>query len=152
MVEKVITFTNANGDYCIRGKMTPQWIARFDGDEDAARQAILDTKMPPDAVDIRVLTDPTFPSSREFRNAWEHAAGHIGVNMSKARVVHVEHINRAKLTLARELLERELLGENVAAERGLLVAINVQGQISSAVNPEVLAQIWPNVLNRFRNG
>jgi hypothetical protein len=91
------------------------------------------------------------PKDREFRNALEKPGMGVPiVNMTKARVIHSDRITGAKRALARDLLEREMEGEDINTEKAQLRAINVQGQINSATTPATLKAIWPTVLDRFR--
>ncbi len=103
--------------------------------------------------DLEILEAASIPQSqpgdREFRNALEKPGmGVPVVNMLKAREIHAERITTAKRLKARDLIEREMMGENVLAEKAALRAIDVQTQIAAAPKPTVLKVVWPVNLSR----
>ena len=87
---------------------------------------------------------------REFRNALvKPGPGAPTLDMSKARLIHAARIYTMRLSRARELIEREFLGESVAVEKAALRAQNVQPQIDAAASPKALSGVWPAGLNRL---
>jgi hypothetical protein len=49
----------------------------------------------PKGREFHVIDPKNLPTDRYFRNAWHCASGVVGVNMDKARDIHLEHL-RAK--------------------------------------------------------
>lgn len=88
-------------------------------------------------------TDPR-PRDRLFRNAFVAADRAVSVDIEKARTIREGHIRTAKREIARELLERESLGDDVTAERAAVAAVPdaVSGDTEEAL------KAWPDALER----
>lgn len=114
--------------------------------------------VPGNATNVEVVEQSDIPGfdatkgilhHHEYRDALEKTGvGPPVISMPKARTIHSGRIDRAKRALARDLIERETIGENVAAEKATLAAVNVQAQINSAATPNALKAIWPASLPR----
>lgn len=121
---------------------------RRDGETDEqfiARRQALD--VPPGATNIIHAEQADLPDF-EFRDAWEHSGGAVGINLTKAIAVQEAKINGAKRLKARELSERELAGENVAAEKAQLQAIDARA-VRTAKDTTELKAAWPSGLDRI---
>ena len=157
---KIIVYDTADGRLNIRGARTAKFLAKFDGDDAAAVQDILDNRMPPDALNVQVLDNPTFPSNRTYRNAWEVSGMNIKVNMPKAREIHAKHIAvgqtagiaRLKVEERNERLKSNTTqADSHAADLVALEALDLNvlaTQIAAAPNPTALSAIWPALVSR----
>lgn len=82
---------------------------------------------------------------RVFRDALEKPGlGLPAVNMAKARVIQTQLIQSAKERKARNLIEQEMLGKNITADKAILRAINKTAQIAAAQTPADLENLWPS--------
>lgn len=144
---KVIIFTRPDGGVSVVNP-APEFMAKFNNETEGLA-AIQAKSIPADATDIETI-DKTLLPDREFRNAWVHSTGPapVTVDMSKAREIQTERINKAKRVLARGLLEREMLGENIITEKATLVAIDMAQAINAAQTPRTLSNVWPPGLVR----
>lgn len=145
MTTKRIIYTRPDGGVSIIGP-APEFIAGFDGTEDEALAFIQAKDVPADAVDAVQVDETIIPTDRTYRNAWRQAGGNISVDMPAARVIHANHIEAAKRKLARDLIEREMMGENVTAEKTALRAIDVGAEITAAQTTDSLKDAWPMAL------
>ncbi len=110
---------------------------------------VLARSIPGDATDVTVVDETALSTDREFRNAWRQFGGVVSIDMPAAREIHAERINAAKRTVARDLVEREAMGEDMTAEKAALRAADVQAQIAAAPNPVALKAVWPLQLPRY---
>lgn len=104
--------------------------------------------VPADATDVEVVDAAAIPADRAFRNAWRRIGGVVSIDMPAAREIHAERVNAAKRALARDLIEREAMGEDVTTEQAALRAADVQAQIAAAPNAAALKAVWPADLPR----
>ena len=87
-------------------------------------------------------------TQREFRGAWEFTRPNIEENLTKARVIQRDRIDRAKTRQVRKLLEREMLGEDITAAKAQLRTVNPQEIVDGAINIAALKSSWPENLSR----
>lgn len=81
----------------------------------AARIAAKDA--PPGATGVAIVDKSSFSSDRTFREAWQHVAGQIVVDMVKARLVH-----RRRLLFLRDLKLRAVTDDlEKAVDDGLTI-------------------------------
>lgn len=92
--------------------------------EDEALQAIIANDLPPEATAHAIIEDSELPQDRKLRNAWVFNGNAVVEDVSKARDLVAERINRLKKFKARELIEREMIGEDVTQEKAALRALN----------------------------
>ena len=119
---------------------------RRDGETDEqfiARRQALD--VPQGATNIIHVEQADLPEF-EFRDAWEHSNGAVIINLAKAVAVQEAKIAGAMRLKARELIERETAGENVAAEKAQLQAIN--SRVTAKDMTELKAS-WPAGLEKI---
>jgi len=157
---KIIMYETADGRLHIRGKRTAHFVNRFSGEtfeeqDDAAAQHIIDNLMPADAINIVAADDPTFPSSKVFRNAWRKAGAVVSVDMPVAREIHAERIAAAQIAeialLKVEERKERLKGNTAQADAHAATVtvldaldLNVLAtRIANAANPMTLTAIWP---------
>lgn len=105
------------------------------------------------AENVEVMEKAQIPQTKQgdraFRNALEKPGmGPPIVNMPKARDIQTKRINEAKRISARDLIEREMMGEDIATEKAALRAMNMLQAINAAQTPEALSVIWPAGLAR----
>lgn len=145
---KCIVIEHPDGTVSIRGGLGPDMLARFNGDVDAALQWILDNKVPEQNPDgVASIVDWTFPPDRTFRRAWRRGVGAVVEDPDECRAVHADRVQAAKRERLRELRDREDDGENVAAERAALRAVNPQAEAASKTPAELRAH-WPAAVER----
>jgi hypothetical protein len=86
------------------------------------------------------------PARDEFRNAWESDGSRIGINMEKARDLHMARIRRVRNAELARLDIEQLRGRDVAAEKQTLRDLPDNLDLSTASTPEALKAIWPSEL------
>ena len=132
-----VCFTQPNGRVAI---MSPA--------EGVPLAQIMSEDVPSDATAIRLCDFAALPANRDFRNAWTDNGTFVTVDLAKARVIQKERIDRARLQKARELLEREMLGEDVTAAKNQLRAMDAQTIVDGAATVAALRAAWPAGLNK----
>ncbi len=157
---KCIILEYPNSSIEIRGKLGPEMLSRFDGNEVAALQYILAELVPvqdPGAVNAEIVERSVLPSDRWFRDAWRWpvGGGSVEVDMQKAREIHTAKIQRArelKLNVLQGKEDRARLDGRItdadqhAADRAALETMNlsaVAASIAGAANPTALKAVWP---------
>jgi len=103
--------------------------------------------VPAGMIDVAPCDSAAFPD-REFRDAWRNNAGTVSVDLPAARDIQAERIEAARRLKAKELVEREMLGEDVAAEKAALRASNARQLVDGAQNVDALKNVWPPGLDR----
>lgn len=148
---KVVIFDNPDGTITVRhpvqnpkpespaarreGETDDQWFERLVDTDSAAprkggtRVAVMDTD------DLPV-------DHHHFKLAREWSGAEVVINMAKARVEHAARINEMKLVRARELSDREMIGEDVSTEKAQLQNRDYETAIANAPNPTALKAIW----------
>lgn len=106
-------------------------------------------------VSWRLVYDWELPLDRSFRAAWEDTTGGVGVNMPKARVIHLDRIREAREPLLAELdaqYVRALEADDkraiadVASKKQALRDLPQTLDLESAKTPDELKAIWPEAL------
>ena len=117
--------------------------APFDTDEaiETAR-----AKLPADAIGPRIVDELAVPADRTFRNAWKQNGFVIEHDMPKARDIQEQRIKDSQRMKIRDILEREVLGENVIAEKASVRALNPRALVDSATSADELKAIFPAIL------
>lgn len=144
---KKIIYTRPDGGCSV---VTPAPNARRPDESEAAFLARIRQKsVPANATDIRIVEPTEIPSDREFRGAWRQRPEGVVVDLLAAREIQRQRIERVRLEKAIELSRREMLGENVAAEKAELRAINAQSLVDAAQDVDELKAAWPASLSRL---
>lgn len=147
MTTKLIVYTRPDGGVSIVNPAS-EFIAQFDTEQEGL-DAIQAKNVPADGTNVTIIEAADLPSDRRFRNEWHRPAGQpVQVDMTKARVKHTDRIRDARLAKARELIERETIGEDVAAEKAALQAIDLTTAIDNAPNATALHAVWDAMLER----
>lgn len=133
----------------------PEFLGRKDEDgnpifptEDVGIAAVMAKDIPTDATDVSICDTSEIPSDREFRNAWVRSGRGAAVDITKAREVQRERIETARRLAARDILEREALGEDVAAEKAALANIRAADIVGTVQSVAALKAAWPAGLKR----
>jgi hypothetical protein len=121
----------------------------FTEDDALARAMAL---LPSTAINPQIIEPADIPADRTFRDALEVSGGALVHNMAKARAIQEDHIRRAQLRRARELLERELIGDDVAADKAAVRAINARNLVNAVSTPEALKATMPASLRLENKG
>ena len=79
-----------------------------------------------------------------MREGWEDSGVSITVNMSKVRAVFDQYLSDRRRDLARDLIEREMAGEDVTAEKTRLQGFSPD--TATATTPAALRAMWPEWL------
>lgn len=123
----------------------PEFLALF-ATEQEGLNAVQVRAVPADATDVVQVDEANIPADRTFRSAMRQSAGVFSVDMPKAREIHAARIEDARREKARDLIEREMVGEDVTVAKEGLRATNVTAQINAAANPNALKAVWPEGL------
>lgn len=93
----------------------------------------------------RVIAPVDIPADREpfLRDAWEDDGETIAVNMVKARAAFETQLTAVKRSQAGDLLKREMAGEDIAAEKVALQAIDPRALATGKATPADLKAAWP---------
>ena len=132
--------------------VTKNGIARYMLCLDGIEAAAVIAKWHPDdqaqVTAIREIQAADLPADHDvyLRDAWEDDGGKIVVNMAKARAAFETHLTNAKRGKAVELLIRETAGENVAAEKAALQAINPRNLANGQATVADLKEAWPKTV------
>lgn len=141
---KIITLEYPDGTIAIRGGITPRFLARFQGDRDAALQHIIDVLVPEQNQGaVARVEDIELPASREFRNAWRRRAGGVVEDLPAAKEIQIARIEARRRRKARDLLEREMIGENITAEKSALRTLNARALVEAKQSVDELRGFIP---------
>lgn len=99
----------------------------------------------PKGVTGRVVDVSQIPQDRTFRNAWTDAnpGDTVGVDMEKARGIHMGRIRQVRDTELKRLDIEQLKGKDVAAEKQALRDLPEAFDLTAAQTPEELKALWP---------
>jgi len=105
---------------------------------------------------IREATEDELPSSRIFREAWEDQGSAVGVNMPKARTIHMDDIRAERnkelaakdITFMRAVEDADTDAQaTIKAEKQALRDIPATFDLTTDVDtPEKLKAKWPTEL------
>lgn len=114
---------------------------------------IKDRDLPGTATNILVCDETDIPSSRAFRDAWEQDTNNlIIIDMPKARIIHMNKIRGARVTIFNELdrdyMKAHEAGDttelaNIATSKQALRDLPTTFDLSGYRTPEDLAAAWP---------
>ena len=114
--------------------------------EDEFMARIQARAVPSDAINPQVVDESVIPADRTFRNALRQDGSFLIHDMLKAREIQEQRIEAARRIKMRDLLVREELGENVAAEKAAIRSINARALCQAAQTPEELKAVLPDIL------
>ena len=116
--------------------------------DDAATEII---KWPPAeqlaVSSVTTITKKDLPSDRVFRGAWVKSGSAVVVDIGKAREIQRQHIEAAREATMRRLLLREALGDNVAARKAQVAAVDAAAIVAVARDETELRASKPAVLD-----
>lgn len=105
----------------------------LDGETDADfRVRVYAQSIPADATNVSELTEVQELPDRGFRDAWVMTDGVPEINLPKARVIMAKRIETARQDAMRDILLREALGEDVAAEKARVAGVNSADIVAGA--------------------
>lgn len=108
------------------------------------RAHVLARSIPPEASDVKEISDSDLPDDRYFRDAWEPGdTSKIKINMVKARFIHMDRIRSARDGALKSLDVDTLMGADVQAEKQVLRDIPQTFDLTKAETPEELKALWP---------
>lgn len=94
-------------------------------------------------VPFRVIEESEVPKDRTFRNAWGYD---LKVDMTKARVLHMNEIRKQRAKALEKLDLETMKGRDVQAEKQKLRDLPQTFDLSKATTPEELKALWPEEL------
>ena len=150
---KIILFTRPDGGVSVLHP-TPETLSKF-GTEDEAIAHVRSKSVPADATDIKVIDESALPANRKFRDAWVSGDAKAAVNMTKARVIHMNRIREVRNgELKKEDInfQRALESEDasakatVATKKQTLRYIPQSFDLSGAGTDDELDALWPSEL------
>ena len=132
-MEKRIVFKNPDGT-C--GVIIPA------GNVDAAIKDV------PDGLPHRIVDIDAIPSDRYFRAAWtdDNDTETVDVSMVKARDIQMGKIRELRNKKLEALDVETMMGKDVQAEKQKLRDLPETFDVSTAITPEDLKQLWPEEL------
>lgn len=151
----VIVYTRPDGG------MTVSYPVRNINEPDVSEEFIIQrawSKIPPDAIEPRLIFTEDIPQDRTFRDAWEHDGEKVRVNMDKARVIHMNRIRkvRDKVLADLDIETIKALGQGdkiimdaVEGQKRRLRNLPQTFDLSKAKTPEELQTLWPDELKGF---
>lgn len=102
-----------------------------------------------------VAFDVDLPNDKDFRNAWEHGAAGVTINMSKAQEIHRDMLRglRAPKLAALDVayvkadeVGDAVLKKQIAVKKQALRDATADPRIAAATTPEQLKAVIPDVL------
>lgn len=117
-------------------------------------QRILNKDVPPNGINPQIVDTSILPS-REFRDAWKQDGSKVDHDMPKCRDIWKEKLRSARAPKLSALdIEYQRADESsdsqkkseVAAKKQALRDVTADPRIESAVSPEELKQVWPDIL------
>lgn len=153
MTSKRIVYTRPDGCLSV---VVPSLRAVGDH-EVAALDVLLVTDVPAVATSVSIVDVSELPTSRVFRDAWEHQGRAVAVNMAKAREIHM---GRIRVSRDRALVHLDIAFQRaleaddktqqreVAGQKQTLRDLPQTFALSGAETPEALEALWPAGLER----
>ena len=83
-----------------------------------------------------------------LKDAWRDTGTAIEVDVDAAKLVQVGHVARYHRAAARDMLEREAMGQDVTTEKASLKSIVASADIAPLTTPESIRDYWPAPLER----
>lgn len=112
----------------------------------------------PEGLEWRITDESNLPQDRYFRAAWtdNNPTETVDVDMTKARVIHMDHIRSARNEVFKKLgfptklnesLEQAIIPQDIQDKLQILRDLPQSLDLSIATTPEELKAIWPEELN-----
>lgn len=143
---KVIVYTRADG-----GVSRVDFGDKLPGETDEEQEARIITRhmaWRPDLSNLHVCDSAELPD-RMFRKSWRQSGkGVPAIDLDAAKQEFEDNLTAAKRIKARELIERETAGENVAAEKAALQAINPRNLANGKATVADLKAAWPETVRK----
>lgn len=109
----------------------------------------LATFVVPTGVPYKIVETSTIPQDRTFRDAWVKNGKTIGVNMNKARNIHMGRIRSAGDRKLLGLDVEQLKGNDVADAKQTLRKLLDTFDLTGAGTPDALKALWPSEVPRI---
>lgn len=138
---KKIIYTRPDGGLFIVSPAPAAQLPTETEDEFVGR--IMTKDVPADAINVQIVDATLIPTDRTFRSARKPD---LTVDMPRAREIQESRMETSRGVKMRDLLVREELGENVAADKAALRAINSRALCQAAQTPEELKAVIPDIL------
>ena len=122
--------------------MAPSFVNSHSSEDEAITDTI--STLPREATNVLVIEDSQLPSDDGFRAAWRVREGAVVEDEQQCREITEKNLQAKKLDKARELLEREMMGENIASERAALRAFDPQAIVVGKTPQQLRAQDMAN--------
>lgn len=139
-----IIYTRPDGGVSV---VSPAPAAQFLSEtEDEFLARIQAKDVPSDAINPQIVDESAIPVDRTFRNALRQNGALLVHDLPVCRNIQERRIEDARQHKMQELLLRAELGENVAAEKAAIQAINARTLCAAAQTPEELKTVMPAIL------
>lgn len=122
------------------------WGAEWAETEDEFLARIQARAVPGDAINPQIVDESVIPTDRTFRDALRQNGAILVHDLPLCRNIQERRIEDARKRKMQELLLRAELGENVAAEKAAIQAINARALCAAAQTPEELKTVMPAIL------
>lgn len=149
---KVLIIEQADGTAGVV-HLTPEHLAKHDGDGVAALESIQNKVVPGNALSHEIVDTASIPGDRTFRDSWEKSGSAIQENMPKARVIHMDRIRavrNAKLDVedkewnkAADQAAKDVVEARRATLRSIPNSSQTQIDVDAAADTAALDAIWP---------
>lgn len=122
-----------------------------------AEERAMTTAVPVDAMNPRFINDENIPADRTFRDAWRDTGTMVDVDMSRARMIHMNRIRVARDNELKKLdvewIARAARDDTTGAaktetKRQALREIPQTLDLSIAPDPVTLKVLWPTAIDR----
>ena len=102
----------------------------------------------PEGTPHEVVRSRDLPGDRYFRDAWTMAGREVGVDMEKARAIHMGRIRSARNRELTRLDIEQLKGVDVSVDKQRLRDLPATFDLTRAATPDDLKALWPENLRR----
>lgn len=143
MIRKII-FTRPDGGVSVTNPVRNTSGETLQTDAEIEQRAW--NQIPVDAINPQFVDGSVIPTDRTFRNAWVQSGAVVNVDLPKARDLQEAKIKAAQRLKIRDIVEREALGENVAAEKASVRAVNARALVDGAADVATLKDTFPEFL------
>lgn len=145
---KKIVYTGSDGGVCIVHPAPKQDLEKVLGPltQQEYEAHIRERSIPHDAINPISIEDADIPSDRYFRDAWRQDGKVIGVDMDKARTIHMKHIRKLRDKALEKLDIETMKGKDVQKEKQKLRDLPQTFDLTKAETPEALKNLIPEDL------
>lgn len=122
-------------------------------DEEIERRAL--EKLPPDAINPRLVDASAIPQDRTFRNAWTQIGSDVVHDMGKCRALHRTKLRELRKPRLEALDSAYLCADEradttakkqIAMQKQALRDVTADPAIDAAITPEALKAVMPEIL------